>query len=256
MRVWGRVGLVPAVLTLLALVACNGGGTGEEGPEGSPVAGVTDLCQPLAKAERYRYSFTYKVESLKPTGEIDVTAVGDPPFALPADAPDFQVTQTLDGSVQNPQRVEMTIRTEGTGDLQMVFIGPDQWILTGDRWIKRQAELVPFAPLDVCNAMLLGLDLTGAEATEDSVDGEKVLRYEVKAAELQTAVKLWTQQSDMGRLLKTYDVSVWLSDKGKAPVRMESRTIATYPSGRELSMDLSLTIKDVNAGDIKIEPPS
>ncbi|HEU4759063.1 MAG TPA: hypothetical protein VFT91_03680 [Dehalococcoidia bacterium] len=242
------------LMALAAAVACGGGGGGKT-PEGSPVAGLTDLCQSIAKAKSYRYTFSYKLESLKPTGSVDETALGTPPFALPPAAADFKVAQDLDGAARNPDRVDVTINTEGIGSLREVFVGPDQYVLTGDRWVKRVAEAVPFPALSDCGALLTGVDLTGQKPVEDSVDGAKALRYEVKGVALNTAVSLWTQQSDMGRLLKTYDVTVWVTKDGKTPLRVESSTVGTYPSGRQLTMTLTLSFKDINDSGVKVEPP-
>src|SRR3972149_5744071 len=138
-RRWSGTVAASLVLRAVAALAACGGGSGEGTIEGSPVAGITDVCQPLARAKSYRYTFSYKLESLKPTGPVDERAVGSPPFALrPGDA-DFQVAQELQGAVRNPDRVELTINTEGTDSLRMIFIGPNQYVLTGDQWIQRRA---------------------------------------------------------------------------------------------------------------------
>jgi len=210
----------------------------------------------LAEAKRYRYSFSYTVESPHTQGPVDETATGSPPFALQPSAPDFVVSQQLDGAVENPGKVDVTITTGDSPDkIHMIFNGPDQWVQTGERWTKRQAEAVPFPPLDMCNAVLSGLDLTGLTPAEDTIDGEKALRYQADGVGLDTAVKIWTERSDMGRILKTYAVKVWLSKDKKVPLRMESTTTGMYPSGRELRMEVSLSVKDINADDIKVEPP-
>ncbi len=255
-----RGALIAAAIlpALMALVACKGGTTGPAaGSPTAPAAAVTALCAPLAQAERLRYSFAYTVESPRPQGSVDETAVGSPLFALSPNSPDFAVSQQFDGAVENPGKVDVTITTAGSaGTLRMIIIGPDQWMLVGERWAKSQAQAVPFPPVDMCNAVLSGLDLTGLTPVEETVDGEIALRYEAQGVALDTAVKIWTEQSDMGRILKTYTVKVWLSKDKKVPLRMESTTTGAYPSGRELKMEVSLSVKDVDASDIKVEPPS
>ncbi len=248
----------PVLAAITVLAACNGGTSGPAGGSAgaSPVAGVSDLCQPLAQAKRFRYSFSFKLESPQPEGPVDETAVGDPPFALPPNSPDFAVAQELDGAVRDPDKVDVTITTGGAGEVHLIFIGPDQWVLTGDSWIKRQAEAIPFPPVNMCDAVLSGLDLTGLTPTEEKIDGEKALRYQADGVALDTAVKIWTERSDMGRILKTFSVTVWLSKKGNVPLRIESKSVGTYPSGRQLTMVVTLGVKDINKDDIKVEPPS
>ncbi len=58
----------------------------------------------------------------------------------------------------------------------------------------------------------------------------------------------------MGRLLSTPSVDVWITKEGWT-VRLMIKDQATYPSGRELLMEISMDITDVDAGDIKVEPP-
>ena len=255
MSLWGKRAIVsaPIQLVLALLVACSSGGT-PESP--SPVPGVTSLCQPLAQAERYRYSFAYSLDSPQPEGDVDDTVVGDPPFALQPTTTDFELAQEYEGAIENPNKVDITVKTEGGEDLRLLYIGGDQWAYLGGSWIPRQPEPVPFAPLDMCNAVLSDLDLTDISPASETIDGIKALRYEVGDVELDTSVQIWGQQSDMGRLLKTLTVVVWLSEEGNVPVRVESKAVGTYPGGRKLTMELTLEVSDINAGDIKVEPPS
>ena len=251
-----RLAVVMALLllTLGVVVACDGGSSKPE-----PIAGLTELCQPLGRADSFRYVFSYRLESPQQEGEANGTAVGDPPFAIQAAAPDFLFGQTFDGAFQKPDKIDVTTKTEGalTEDTRFVYIGQDQWVELGGQWQKTPPEAPPygFAPIKMCNAMLSGLDLAGVEPHAETMDGERVARYEVKDAQLGTAIAVWSGQSDMGRLLDTYAVPVWLSEDEEIPVRIESKSVGTYPFGREITMELALEASDINAGDIKIEPP-
>jgi len=251
-----RLAVVMALLllTLGVIVACNGGSSKPE-----PIAGLTDVCQPLARADSFRYVFSYRLESPQQEGEADDTVVGDPPFAIQAAAPDFLFGQTFDGAFEKPDKIDLITKTEGAQaqDTRFVYIGQDQWVELDGQWQKTSpgAPSFVFAPIKMCNAMLSGLDLAGVEPVAESVDGQQVARYEVKDAQLDTAVAIWSGQSDMGRLLDTYAVTVWLSEDDEIPVRIESKVVGTYPFGRELTMELALEASDINAGDIKVEPP-
>ena len=246
----GRLVAVSILLALAVLAACNGGGQ-----RLTPAPGITSLCQPLAQAERYRYSLTYSLESPQPQGAVDESALGDPPFAVQPTGPNFKFSQQFDGAVENPDKVELIAKTPGTPDLHIITIGSDQWVLLGGQWNPSAGGATFFPPLGTCNAVLSGLDLTRLTPSADTIDGEKVLRYEVEGAELETAVMMWTAKSDMGRILKTFTVTLWLSEQGDVPVRIESRSVGTYPSGRELSMEVTLGIRDVDADDIEVKPP-
>ena len=58
-----------------------------------------------------------------------------------------------------------------------------------------------------------------------------------------------------GRLLTAFNVDVWLTEEGW-PARLEAKSEANYPSGREFSAELSLEIRDVNSEDVSVEPPT
>lgn len=251
---WGKGALAtPVLLALAVLVACNGGTSLPL----SPVPGVAELCQPLAQAERHRYTFSYSLDSPQPQGDVDETAIGEPPFALLPTSPDFFFSQAFDGAIENPDKLDVTLTTEGAeGVIRYIFIGNNQWVSLGDTLNPVQGQDIPFPPVEMCNAIVSGLDLTGVTPTADTINGLKTLRYEVKDAELDTAATIWTAQSDMGRVVKKYAVTVWLSEDDNVPVRLESRGLGTLPSGREITTELMLEIRDINAGDIKIEPPS
>jgi hypothetical protein len=238
----------PALALLMISAACDGGSP-------AVVGNITPLCRPVGQADRFRYTLKYTLDSPQPTGEVDESAVGEPPFALTPKAPDFRFEQDMNGEVENPDRIRLVSSTPETGELELITIGDEQWAHLGGQWKSNGRQASPFPPVATCDAILKGLDLDGAESSADTIDGKEVLRYELKGAELETAVVIFTAKSDMGRLLKTYDVTVWLAKKDRSPVRIDSVSVGSYPSGRQLTMNISLSFKDINAGDINVEPP-
>ncbi|OGR99855.1 MAG: hypothetical protein A2V88_10795 [Elusimicrobia bacterium RBG_16_66_12] len=154
--------------------------------------------------------------------------------------------------------MDVTVATGGAEafeDAHYIYMGADQWVNLQGEWVQATPQDIPFAPLDMCNAILSGLDLSGVAPVSETIDGNKVARYEVEDVELETAVAIWSAPSDPGRLLDRFSVTVWLPEDEDAPLRMESRAVGAYPYGRELIMELTLEIRDLGADDIKIEPP-
>lgn len=258
LAVGGPFAAAAASITAVVVVIVVASASGGDSPPSTPVPGVEELCQPLAQAERFRYSFAYSMDSPQPEGDVDeATVVGEPPFALQPASPGFAFAQQLDGAVEHPDKLDVTVRTEGAeGEIRMIFIGDDQWVGLGGELNPAQDQPVPFPPVEMCNAILSGLDTTAVTPTTDTIDGVDTLRYELEDVELGTAVQIWTAESDPGRVVKKYAVTLALSKKDNVPVRMESKGVGTYPGGRKLTVELTLEIKDLNAGDIKVEPPS
>ena len=253
----GSVALAMA-LAFLSL-ACTGGKQGSPDLPGLPGEGTVGLatCNELAKAKRFRYNFEYKLESPKPSGDTDASAVGNPPFVLRPNDPDFLIAQTIEGSFVEPDKFSLSIKTPGQADLPTVYIGERRWAKLGDSWAESESSTLgpPFPPLMVCLSALTGLEFDAVTPAEEELNGLAVRHYSFGQITLENmATALWGSESDMGRLLKVHDVEVWLTEDGSL-ARLETRSQGTYPSGRKLLLEQALDIKDVNAGDIEVEPP-
>ncbi len=59
----------------------------------------------------------------------------------------------------------------------------------------------------------------------------------------------------MGRLLKSYDVDLWLGQDDGRLVKVEAASTAAYPSARELTMKITLDVSSYNDDEIVIQPP-
>lgn len=243
-----------AVLFLMLGIAC-----GDSGPSYhlQSAAYPTDVeeCAALNKFDRYRYKFTYWIASPQPAGPVDVEQIGIPPFGVAPDSPDVELSQEYEGAIVNPDKIDLVIRTPQFPDQNWRFLEGIQWMKLGEGWtLVERPEPYNYSPALVCHAILAGLELAGTP-TPETVNGLETSHYQFEDARLFTGAYLFNAESDMGRLLERYSVDVWLTEDGW-PARLESRSQGTYPSGRELSMELSLEITDVNSKDIAVEPPS
>ncbi len=250
-----KAGLV-ALAMLVIGVACAGGSGGgfAESPSAGPGGGLV-ACEGLNKVQRYRYTYSFQISSPQPETPLDETQVGTPAFALPPDNPDFEFGQEFEGSVVAPDRIRQLVKNEGQLDLELVFIGEQSWTYVGDGPWQATGPVPPtFPPGQVCNAVLSAPDFEGAVPVTEELNGAASRHFRFEGVEAETAGVLLGPVSDMGRLLKVYDVDVWLSEDG-LPVRLETSSEGTYPSGRKMFIELALEIIDVNAKDIEVEPP-
>lgn len=213
-----------------------------------------EACAAFNRFDRYRYKFTFRLASPQPAGPVDVEEVGIPPFGLPPGSPDFEWAQEHEGTIINPDKIDIVIKTPGFPELNMRFLEGEQWTYIGVAWtLADKPEAYVYSPALVCHSVMAGLQLTGTP-TPETVNGVDTNHYEFEDVSLLTGAYLFNSGSDQDRLLRVYSGDVWLAEDGW-PVRLESRSQGTYPSGRELSLEVSLEITDVNAEDIVVEPP-
>ena len=251
-----KVGLVaPALVMLLIGVACaSGSGGPTRNPSAGPGGGLV-ACEALDKLHSYRYTFSFLISSPQPETPLDETQVVLPAFALPPNNPDFEYGQEFEGSVVAPDRIRQLVKNEGAPDLELVYIGEEAWTYLSGQWIAASGPLPPsFPPDQVCSAVLSGPDFGGVVPVKEELNGIATRRYRFERVDADTVGILLGPQSDMGRLLKVYEMDVWLGEDGW-PARLEARSEGTYPSGRKMFIELTLEIKDVNAKDIEVEPP-
>ena len=259
---WWKALPIGLFLMLVVGAACNGGNGGNGGVNDAPYnpqfANLpTDVaaCQALNRFDRYRYVYTYRWLSPKPEMPLDETQVGNPPFALPPNSETFDFSQTFEGAIINPDRIDMVVKTVGGLDTAFRWVEGQAWTISSGEWLPVGEQAVFFPPALVCHAVMNGLDLTGVAASNETVAELEADHYRLEQVPLETAATLWGAQSDQGRLLTAFNVDVWLTEEGW-PARLEAKSEANYPSGREFSAELSLEIRDVNSEDISVEPPT
>ena len=257
MKAWHKgVGIAAlALIGALIWLSCSGGGgdgTGQESP-----GAIAAPCQQLAELERFRYKVTYKIDSPKPEGPVDEAQLGEPPFAIQPAGETFSLTQEFTGSFIAPDRFSIAVFTpsqEGGQELLQIFIEDQVWVKTeGTDWLSAPFTN-DFPPQKVCDEVLGKLDLAGLPSTPDNLNGLQAQHVEIEQAELEVAATLFGPGSDMARLATVYSVDAWVAEEGW-PARFEAKSSGTYPSGRQMSVEVTLEITDVDAGDIEIEPP-
>jgi len=249
---WAAVLLAGGVLVVAA--ACSG----NDKPAG-PVRPEDASCQPLNEFESFRYIFRYKFDSPQPAAPVDETQVGDPLFAIAPNAPPVTLEQTFNGAYRRPDSYMVSVDTNLGGasqtespPIELLFVGGVGWVNFGE-WQQTESPNA-YPPITVCEAVLPGLDLSGLAGSQEKIDGEIVTHFRREDAQTEAVGTLFGPESDHGRLLKTVTVDVWLAEEGW-PMRLEARAAGLYPSGREVRVEFSLELKDINADDIKIQPP-
>lgn len=246
-----------ALVIMLVVMACTGGdGSEGRGRLASGSEGGLAACQALAEVERYRYTFEYRIFSPQPETPLDETLVGNPRFALPPNDATFEFTQEYQGSVVSPDRVHLVVKNPGQPDLEIIYIGEQSWNFLGNQWLQSagSADFAPFPPELVCDAVMRSPDFGRTAPAEEELDGIATLHYRLDRVDSNTAGVLLGSQSDMGRLLKVYELDVWLTQDG-LPARLETRSEGNYPSGRKLIIEFSFEVRDANDKDIEVEPP-
>src|SRR3989442_1602713 len=104
----------------------------------------------------------------------------------------------------------------------------------------------PFTPPLFCDAILSPLDLAGKTATLETVGDTEANHIHIDAAPLSAASKLFGENSDNGKLLKSYDVDLWLAKKDGRLVKVQAVANASFPYGRAMSSTLSLETSSFN----------
>jgi hypothetical protein len=249
----GRLGWAAfGCLLLLLLGACGGGG----GPKAVPASGA-EVCDKLKEAERFRYSFNYILESEQQENPPDDSTGGD--YVLKPSQADFRLNIKHSGAAERPDRLDFEISLPdqpAQAGVRTIRIGESQWHSIGGSWQSAppEASVFPFTPPNVCDVIVSPLELRGQAANAERI-GETATRHvRVNGASLSAAAQLFGPASDMGRLLTSYDVDIWLGENDR-PVKIEAVSSATYPYGRVLSVTIVMDIGSYDDGDIKIQAP-
>jgi len=252
-----------------ALAACNGGGdgdnsptaqptgTGSPGPQPTEQAATSPACEALASLDKYRYVTNVTLESPE---EIVLEGEGQPPPVATLTRPftgRFLFDYNIDASLIPPDRVGAEI-TAGVGEpFNIVVIGDRHWITVGGQWQEAGAQyVVPYQPLEVCNALFPQIDLEQAQGEAETVNEVKAQHYTLADIPAGSSMALiFGAESDMALLFQSVDVELWVAEEDGWPVRMDIQTSGLYGDRRELKGHIRFELRDINADDIKVEAP-
>jgi hypothetical protein len=242
-----------ALLLSLLIISCGGGGNNEEA-SALPANGAA-VCEALKGAERFRYNLNYVLDSPQQASPPADPQAAD--YAIPPSQPDFRFETTHSGSAVRPDRLDFVLSTTpDQPSVRTIRIGNNQWFLLGKDWqVAPEPGSFPFTPPSVCDVLVAPLDLTGKTADPQTVGDTDTRHVRVDAASLSAASQLFGPASDMGRLLTSYDVDLWLNKDNDRLVKVEAVSKGTYPFGRELSLKVVMDVSSYNDDEIQIQPP-
>lgn len=256
-----RPGLLAIAMLLLSLALVTACGDQEEPqPEESPTPEetVSSPCEAMQDLKTYRYTVHLLVESAEPP-EHPTTPV---PTASTSVTYTVVFDYTIDASYVAPDRfdaiaIEKSHLTGAEREQPIVVIGDRRWFKLADSWVEDPRVPLAHRPFDTCSAIFPDLDLSQAEPGRESVNGVKTLHYSLADVfSEQGMARIFGAGSDMDILLKRLNVDLWLAEDGGWPARMEIRSSGLFGDGRELRVELTLDLRDVNSEDIEVEPPA
>ncbi len=262
------------VVALAAVVAVACGGGGESPTPASPTAIAPTVeaarlaaCNALEAFKTYRFTSHLKLESPEPSGENTATpqptattegettatpARGHPPFTGP-----FLWDYQVDADFVAPNRISVVITGGSTLPLPIILIGDQGWVQLEGSWMEQTDQVIPYQARDICQALFPELDLSAVQPQSETVNDTATLHYSLSGvAKGQALAKIMGPDSDANYLIQKISVDIWLAEKGGWPARTEIRGSGFYADGRELRMELTIDVKDVNNKKIKVEPPT
>lgn len=180
----------------------------------------------------------------------------------------FALTST--GAFRAPDRMSCTVGTRVLGFFieteQLIVIGDDAWIDTGEGWTATSADDVGVAEtLNLCPGSRAfwgdfhsSVDLSRLTGYPESKNGVPALRYSVTG--LAQIPGLLGASSDMdGVAVRSYDL--WLAQDGGWIVALDvSATLDSAPVDGDLGLEpldvrMRVDVADPNNLDIQVEPP-
>lgn len=217
-------------------------------------------CEMFRVARGYRYQ-TIIVQDLKERAE------GVQPDQDPTQQEGFIFTSDITAAVRT-----------GTDELpeaiDAILVYPEQpltqrFIQTDEITVYHQVENGPwevselsrdfvgyYFPRDACDSLAPDLILSDLEGTPEEVNGIAATRYHFD--ELETGFFArhisFGGASDAGRFVTTMSGDIWVAEVGGYIVKMDMAGTGNYPNGRELEIDYSYELSDVNA-KVAVEPP-
>jgi len=251
--------------------ACGGGGdkAKEEAEEPAAVAtvedeetaatdeaadqGETSTTKPaaaFAELESYRYSIKLSLE-----GAAGVE--GGEALGLQG-----ALAFNVEGAFVAPDRNHVKV-SGNLGGLELneetIAVGSQSWVRSDGDWAEGEAS---FSTSDFSPASFLedfdASDISAVKPTKETVNGVRSLRYKISREDIETIGQLgalFGGDGGLSDLPENFDISLWLAEDGKWPVRLVMSASGVV-EGNDMSFEMSMDVTDVNDKDIEIEPPT
>jgi hypothetical protein len=241
---------VPVTVASPSSGGCTPGGAGSAAT--ATVAAARCLVAPdcFTAVSAYKYDLTFKIDA-KQSGTATPDAGSD--FAS------LLGNTHATGQFQAPDRTEAKFQFLGQTE-ETITIGTDTWTKqgngpwqTGDDAGTVTASLTPS---DLCQQALSGLSATGVKPTSEKLDGQKVQKYEFDhdtLARFQDIFGMLGGGSDSS-IPADAKLDVWVTEKEHLPLKMTLQGSESTDQG-SYSIDVELTVTDLNGKDITIQPP-
>ena len=258
-------------LAAVVAVACGGGGGSPTPASPTAIAPTVETarlapCNALEAFKTYRFTSHFKLESPEPSGESTptpqptATAEGET-TATPARGHSFTGPflweYQVDADFVAPNRISVVITGSSTLPIPIILIGDQGWLQLEGRWMEQPGQVIPYQARDACQALFPELDLSAVQPQSETVNDTTTLHYSLSGvAKGQALAKIIGPDSDANYLIQKISVDVWLAEKSGWPARAEIRGSGFYVDGRELQMELTIDVKDVNNKKIKVESPT
>jgi hypothetical protein len=210
-------------------------------------------CEMFEIARGYRYD-TVVVYDLKDRPEdMEPTDPYGPEGLL--------FTNIIEGDVQSAEAIHLTIELpENEQSQEWVVLGDEELYqsVNGAQWqsLNPGEYQVPYVPGAACNALAPDLFLSSMEGTSEMVNEIPATKYHFDALESDFPDRhpSFGAQSDMAVYVNTFAGDVWVAEEGGYIVKMDLVGVGHYENGRELRLEYSYELSDVNA-NIKIKAP-
>jgi len=276
-KLWAAI-VTLGLAVVLSAAACGDGG-GDEG--GSPTAQPTDTglstvgptaaaspsiqptqqvaasaaCQALTALKTYRYISNLTLQV--PEEPVPPEERPTPAATLTRDIEGAYLFEyDIDGAVVAPDRLDVQITGGTQNPFGIIIIGDQRWISLEGEWRESPQTVVPYQPMDVCNALFPELNLDQARGEKTTVNDVNALHYVLPATPSgQTIATIFGPTSDMAILMQTMDIEVWTAEKDGWPVEMDIQSKGVYANGRQLQAHIHIELRDINDKDIRVEPP-
>ena len=250
------------LLSLALATACDGQEEPQPGESPTPEGGASRSCEAIQDLKSYRYTVHLLIESPEPS-ENPTTPVPTPSTTITRyfTGP-YVFDYSIDASYVAPDRFDAitTQKIHETGEEQeipIVIIGDRHWYKMADQWLEDPRVPLAYRPPDICSAIFPDLNLSQAEPEGESVNGVKALHYSLADVFSEQGMgQIFGVGSEMDILMKKLNVELWLAEDDGWPARMEIRSSGVFADGREMRVQLTVDLRDVNNAEIKVEPPA